>query len=284
MFAPGHHLYRSPDGSWRYSAPGDVFVRIGGADHLLTLVQQIEAGIEVTVPEADRAALARVRAALTERGVLAGQDRAGRNPAGQDPIGQELADWTVHIEDDSPVAGALLELLGGVRATVGRVDEGVVASSDVVVSCAQWLPDSRWRQLDSWCTAHATPWHGCYSEGDTFVLGPLSIPGRTASYRDTRGRRLAAAALPDELTAYWAYLDSDAARPPARFSPAAISVLAGLLAADLLALMAGRVVPSEGHQLVINLATTSIRRHPVLRLPDLAAEVGGVPELAVNPA
>lgn len=277
VFAPGHHLYRGADGSWRYSAPGDVFVRIGGADHLLALVQQIEAGTAtVTVPGADRAALARVTAALIERGVLAGQD----------PAPQDLAEWTVHVEDGSPVAGALLGLLEGVgplegvRATVGPVDEGVVASCDVVVSCAQWLPDRHWRQLDSWCTAHATPWHGCYAEGDTFVLGPLSIPGRTASYRDTRGRRLAAAALPDELTAYWAYLDSGAPRPPARFSPAAVSVLAGLLATDLLALMAGRAIPSEGHQLVVDLTTTSIRRHPVLPLPELAGDRA----LAVNPA
>ncbi|SBW22571.1 TOMM precursor leader peptide-binding protein [Protofrankia symbiont of Coriaria ruscifolia] len=265
MFAPGHHLYRSVDGSWRYSAPGDVFVRIGGDDRLLTLVQQLEAGVPgVSVPEADRVGVERIIAALTERGVLVDPDHSLPVPAG----------WKVHIEGDDPIPEKLLELLDEAECTVGCVDEHVVARSDVIVSCAQWLPDARWRQLDSWCTEHRTPWHGCHAEGATFVIGPLSIPGRTASYRDTRGRRLAAAALPDELIAHWAYLDSDAVKPAVRFTPAAVSVLAGLLAADLLALAAGTGVPSEGHQLVIDLATLSITRHRVLPLP----------ELAINPA
>ncbi len=272
MFAPGHHLYRGADGSWRYSAPGDVFVRIGGDDRLLTLVQGIEAGSSgVVVPAADRAAVSHVSAALTERGVLRGP--------GQVPAAQVPPAWKVQIEGDGPATERLVELLvellvnaDGVtmECAVGPLDEAAVAGNQVVVSCAQWLPDDRWRTLDRWCADHSTPWHGCYAEGDGFVVGPLSIPGRTASYRDTRGRRLAAAALPDELRAHWAYLDSDAPRPVARFPRTAVAVLAGLLAADLLALAAGDAVPSEGHQLVVDPRAASISRHPVLPLPDLA--------------
>ncbi|MCK9921752.1 hypothetical protein MXD61_07590 [Frankia sp. AgPm24] len=282
MLAPGHHLYRGADGSWRYSAPGDVFVRIGGDDRLLTLVQGVEAGLSgVVVPAADRTAVSHVSAALTARGVLRAPDRVAA--AQVPPV------WKVWIEGDGPATERLVDLLvelldsvdGApgrdanavrVQCTVGALDEAVVAGSQVVVSCAQWLPDDRWRTLDRWCADHGTPWHGCYAEGDGFVVGPLSIPGRTASYRDTRGRRLAAAALPDELRAHWAYLDSDAPRPAARFPRTAVAVLAGLLAADLLALAAGTIVPSEGHQLVVNPRAASINRHPVLPLPDLAGD------------
>ncbi len=279
MFAPGHHLYRSVDGSWRYSAPGDLFVRIGGDDRLLGLVQQLEAGIPgVTIPAADRVGVERIIAALTERGVLEAHipgpvaDPDHTAPIRSVPIRSVPipSGRKVHVEGDGPLVGRLLELLDEAACTVGPADEDAVARSDVVVSCAQWLPDSRWCQLDSWCTAHRTPWHGCHGEGDTFVLGPLSIPGRTASYRDTRGRRLAAAAIPDELIAHWAYLDSDTVKPVVRCTPAAVSVLAGLLAADLLALAAGTAIPSQGYQLVVDLATFSITRHPVLPLPDLA--------------
>ncbi|WP_462203149.1 TOMM precursor leader peptide-binding protein [Frankia sp. CcWB3] len=265
VFAPGHHLYRAADGSWRYSAPGNVFVRIGGEDRLLALVRDVAAGAtQLPLPDVDRPAVERMTAALTDRGVFVGPGRVGTVPAG----------WKVRLDGDSPVVGKLTELLGDlledVECTVGPADEAAVAGSDVVVSCARWLPDSHWCRLDQWCAAHHTPWHGCYAEGDTFVVGPLSMPGRTACYQDTRGRRLAAAALPDELIAHWAYLDSDTVKPPAPFTPAATAVLAGLLAADLRALAAGSAVPSEGHQLVVDLTTASISRHPVLPLPNLA--------------
>ncbi|WP_237703054.1 MULTISPECIES: hypothetical protein [Protofrankia] len=265
VLAPGHHLYRTADGSWRYSAPGDVFVRVGGDDRLLTLVQRLETGdTDVRVPVADQAGVERITAALAGRGVLTSAEQDAPVPSG----------WKVHVDGDGPLVDKLLELLGEARCGVGPVDEAAVADSDVVVSCARWLPDARWRQLDAWCARHRTPWHGCCAEGGTFVLGPLSIPGRTASYQDTRGRRLAAAALPDELIAHWAYLDSDAPRPAARFTPAAVSMLAGLLAADLLALASGGDIPSEGHQLVVDATTFAISRHRVLPLP----------VLAVNPA
>jgi hypothetical protein len=45
------------------------------------------------------------------------------------------------------------------------------------------------------------------------------------------------------------------------------SVLAGLLAADALAVLAGRTAPSEGHQVELDASTLVVRRHPVLPLP-----------------
>lgn len=261
MISPGHHVYRGPDGSWRYASPGDAFVRISGSGALLQRVRDVAYG---RPDPADRSAgsdgeLDGILAALTDRGVLA-------RPA--DPDGGGLVRRTIHVEGTNRVAETVAGLLGA-GVTRGPVDEGVVAGADVVVSCADWLPDTRWQQLDSWCAAHRTAWHGCYAEGTSLVLGPLSVPGRTASYRDTRGRRLAASGTPEELLALWAHLESDDPHPVAPWSAAGAAVVAGFLAADVLALLGGQSIPSEGHQLVLDPGTATLRRHPVLPLPVL---------------
>lgn len=251
MLAPGHHLYRGADGAWRYSAPGNVFVRITGDDELLS---------QVLNDEIHGSDIEAIRATLLERGVLA----TSEPPRIPD-------DWRLHVEGDGPIAKHLVELIGPQHCTIGVLDEQSIAATDAIVACGQWLPDQRWQQVDKWCSAHGTPWHRCYVEGTTFVLGPLSIPDRTASYHDTRGRILAAAPLPDELSAFWSYLDSGASAPTTMLTPEAISVTAGLLAADIRALATGMPVPSEGHQLMLDMSTATVTRHRVLPLPDLAA-------------
>ncbi len=280
MIAPGHHLYRGPDQRWRYSAPDDVFVRVGGDDHLLETLQRLEHtdrpdGAGNVLPAGDVELLDRMRAALTERGVVAGP---------VDPAAEPGRAWRVRVLGTGPVADALGRLLGdAVRTGDMHCDETTAATCEMLISCAAWLPDRDWQQIDYWCRRHGTPWHRCHWEGTKLVIGPLSVPGVTASYRDTRGRRLAAAGLPDELLAHWAYLDSDAPIPATPGDPTAAAVAAGLIAADVQAVRDGRPAPSAGHQLVFDPSSARLTRHPVLPLPRLAGTTPDRPPAPSRP-
>ncbi|MFE2248739.1 hypothetical protein [Streptomyces lavendulae] len=270
---PGHHLYPGPDGSWRHSSPDGRFTRIRGPHELLSAARKhaYGAAAPAVLDENGRALLD----ALHARGVLT---TAADGQAG-DPDG---APWNVHIEGDDPVAHAVAALLPPTACvTTGPLDEEAVRVADSLVSSAGWLPDARWQQIDGWCKRHSTAWHRCHVEGLRFVLGPLSVPGSTVGYADTRGRILAAADLPDELAAHWAYLDQGhaagvtGALPPVPWpGAAAAAVLAGLLIEDLLRLRTTGVPAARNVQLVVDPSTATVSRHLVLPLPVTA----GAPE------
>ncbi|MGW1274384.1 hypothetical protein [Streptomyces sp. NPDC002491] len=260
--APGHHLYEGPDAEWRLGAPDGRFTRIRGPKDLLAEARSRAYGATAEAP-CDGEALA-LDTALRQRGVLA--------VAGADDADTA---WAVHIEGGTPVGDAVARLLPSTaEVSVGPLGEAAVRSADVVVSCAGWLPDTHWRQVDAWCSKYGTPWHRCHAEGLRFVLGPLFVPGRSPGYADTRGRILAAADLPDELAAHWAYLDaghrdaSPYALPPVPWpSDAATAVIAGLLVEDLLRHRAFGAAAADGVQLVLDPATATLDRHRVLPLP-----------------
>ncbi|MFD4791149.1 hypothetical protein ACFWN1_29710 [Streptomyces sp. NPDC058459] len=257
--APGHHLYAAPDGSWRHSTPDGRFTRIRGPRELLAAAQrfaygrggeQVDPGLESEHGQA-------LLAALGERGTLA-------TPREQPAPGA----LSVHIEGDNPVAHAVAALLpSGTRVATGPVDEDAVRAADTVVCCAGWLPDAHWRRVDAWCALHSTAWHRCHAEGLRFVLGPMTVPGRTVSYADTRGRLLAAADLPAELAAHWAYLDGDTLPPVPWPGTGATAVLAGLLVEDVLRLHETGTPAGHDVQLVVDAATAAVERHRVLPLP-----------------
>ncbi|WP_055534933.1 hypothetical protein [Streptomyces graminilatus] len=261
--APGHHLYPGPDGSWRHSTPDGRFTRIRGPQELLTAAQRFvhradEGPVDPLLDSEHGQALL---AALGGRGALVGEagGAQGRSVQGGP---------SVHVEGDNPVAHAVVALLpAGTRIATGPVDEDAVRAADVVVCCAGWLPDAHWRRVDAWCASHSTAWHRCHAEGLRFVLGPMSVPGVTVSYGDTRGRLLAAADLPDELAAHWAYLDGDTLPPVPWPTPAATAVLAGLLVADVLRLHETGTPAGSDVQLVVDAATATVERHRVLPLP-----------------
>ncbi|MFD9334991.1 hypothetical protein ACFWBF_11385 [Streptomyces sp. NPDC060028] len=272
--ARGHHLYPGPDGSWRHSSPDGHFTRIRGPHELLSAAQKHVYGAAdpAEVDENGRA----LRAALHARGVLT-------TAADGQAADADTAPWSVHIEGDNPIAHAVAALLPPTaRLSTGPLDEEVIRAADSVVSCAGWLPDARWQQIDDWCKSHATTWHRCHAEGLRFVLGPLSVPGSTVGYADTRGRILAAAGLPDELAAHWAYLDhghaADAtgdALPPVPWpGPAAAAVLAGLLVEDLLRLRTTGTPAARNVQLVVDASTATVSQHLVLPLPVTAGAAG----------
>ncbi|MBM7790625.1 hypothetical protein [Tenggerimyces flavus] len=259
VISPGHHLYAGPDGTWRYAAPGDRFVRVGGPDGLLRDAQQILHGVRDSAGADDQ--LRRVLDGFRDRGLVAPRNRTLPRTV-----------RTIHVDGDNVVAALVAELLrphGDV--TTGLVDEGVVTHSDVLISCAGWLPDARWVAVDGWCRASGTAWHRLHFEGVSSVLGPMYVPGETASYVEVRGRRLAASGVAAELVAHWVYLDGTDPQPPVPWPDAAgASILAGLMARDVLSYLAGDPVPSTDRQLVVDLATAEISHHPVLPLPAVA--------------
>lgn len=264
--APGCHVYRVGRGEWRGAAPGDRFVRLSGPDGLLgRLRDHLYGAVD------DPAALAHASAlvgALDRRAMLAGPADPAEpaEPAGPGAVvprraGTGLSGRSVLIDGTGPVADAVaVALSAGNDVTRDRSDD-----VDLVVSCAGWLPDARWRRMDvelagvSWFRAHA--------EGSSYVLGPLDT-----SYVDVRSRRLAAAGLPDELVRYWAYLDSD---DPARPEPLVPdpSAVARLIVDEL----------NASDQLLVDVHTGRTERHPVLplprlRAPALPADAGAAPD------
>ncbi|MBB4915960.1 hypothetical protein [Streptosporangium saharense] len=245
--APGHHLYVGPDGTWRSCDENERFTRLTGRADLLERMRE-QAYLGGNAPD-----LEPLVTALRERGVL-----TDPSPGGGEPL-------RVCVRGEGPVAAETVRLLAG-TGTALAVDDP--ATADAVVECAGWLPDGHWLRLDD----DGAVRHRCHVEGRRLVVGPMTVPGRTASYRDLRGRRLAAAALPDELAGLWTYLDEGVAGtvplPPVPWpNPGAVAVAAGLLVNDLLTWWAGDLPATSGLQLVVDPASGRVERHPVLPLP-----------------
>ncbi|WP_432841999.1 hypothetical protein [Dactylosporangium sp. CA-092794] len=255
--AAGAHLYPGPDGAWRYHRPGDEFVRITAPEDLLVAAQRLLHGSAAgDRPEG----LDQLLAAFGERGLLAGTE-----------AGEPTALATVWVEGDNPIADQVSRLLHDeVRVLTGPADEGA-ARADLVISCAGWLPDARWRRLDRLCRERGIAWHMSYAEGRRWYVGPLAVPGVTAGYTDVRGRRLAAGGVPGELLAHWAYLDSAAAAPPVPWPNAgAAAIVAGLIVNDVLAWRDTGTAAAHGCQIGVDPGTGELTRHPVLPLPAMA--------------
>jgi hypothetical protein len=217
-----------------------------------------------------------------QRDAVAGTVRSGAEDPVYDELVKSLTDAgalskatsvasvvRVHLAGQAPVACLLAEMLTGpaCEVTSGPIDQDVVAVSDLVVSCASWLPDRAWSELAEMCRRHGTAWHGSYAEGSSVVVGPMWLPGQTASYLDVRGRRLAAAAAPDELRALWRHLEGAEHVPEARWDQPSAAVAAALIAADVQAWRADRPLPQRDTQVVFDLASGRFDRHPVIPLP-----------------
>ncbi|HKR48690.1 MAG TPA: hypothetical protein VJT72_03750 [Pseudonocardiaceae bacterium] len=175
----------------------------------------------------------------------------------------------VLIEGDTPITEFLAYLLKPYTSVVtGTITADVVSDFDIVISCAGWLSDHRWCVVDELCQSAGVSWHRCYAESRFWVLGPMSLPGRTASYADTRARILAATPHSEELRDHWRYLDAELYLPPVPWpSAGALALVAGLVASDVIAALSGNRIPSDGEQIVVDPLTSTIERHPVLPLP-----------------
>ncbi len=267
-----HHLYLGADGEWRLAGPADTFERLRMPAPLGKAVERLLSGRASHLVAATEAGgqerLDSVLRAFAERGLLVGGEGASS--------ATDTSARSVAVLGRCDVAVRVGELFGSVGHEVVRISGGLPDPTgfDALVCCVEWLPDRAWQHLDDRCLDAGLAWHRCYRETGTYVVGPLSIPGRTASYRDTRARRLAAAKLPGELAAAWRHLD-DAPPAPADADPATAAMIAGILVNDVLAFLGDRLIPTEGTQLVIDPSRMSVDRHPVLPLPAevLPAEV-----------
>ncbi len=289
LLAPGHLMYSGVDGVWRCALPDDRFLRLRGPEAVMRHARSVlhghggerpgpaagaaEAGLDAVDASGPSARLLEpFYAGLEARGLV-----VNGPPGGADILPAR----TVLVEGDgNPVAAMVAGLLQA-RVTVveGRLEletPGAMAEADVVISCAGWLPDARWLEVDRWCARAGVAWHRCHVEGTRVELGPMLIPGRTATYADTRARRLAASRVPDELRALWAYLDAAEGLPAVPWpDQGGVPIVAGLLVADVLAYLSGKPVPSLDHRLSV--AAPEITRHPVLPLPGPSGEAAPSP-------
>jgi hypothetical protein len=278
VLAPGHHLYPADDGAWRYSTPDGRFVRVTGDPVTLAAFQRVVHGVEAAGPEAadgvDPAAFTLLGELFAARGLLVGDTTAAA--ASEARVPRPVA--VIAVDGDVPVSGAVARLLEGAAQVIqGSVDEDAIREADILISCAGWLPDARWRRFDRWCAAHGTAWHRLHAEDVRFFLGPLTVPGQTASYEDLRGRRLAASGVADELLRHWAYLDDPAQVPPPVRWPddAGLAVLAGLLAHDVLTYLRAGTPAVRDSEIEVDVASARVAHHRVLPLPVTAAPVAG---------
>ncbi|WP_206795387.1 YcaO-like family protein [Amycolatopsis sp. MtRt-6] len=266
LSARGFFLYPVSDGDWRCVTPDGILIRLRVEDQVARQAQAALAG-------------AAGEPTGTARELLAGLARR----AGQRTTASGIATRTVFVETagpGNPVATALTTILDShVKIVHGTPESPLPSEAGLVVSCAGWLPDAHWRELDDRCAAEGVAWHRCHVEGGRIRLGPMTVPGGLR-YADVRARRLAASAAADELRLLWATLDAEPSLPEPRWpGPGSVTIAAGLLAADVLAYLEGRPVPGAAQEQEVD--GVEISRHPVLPLPASPASVpaGGVERL-----
>ncbi|QOC93438.1 hypothetical protein [Micromonospora craniellae] len=239
---------------------GDEFVVLELPEHQVAALSGLLVGERTGTDAAaafDDGELDAILAEMAAEGVIA----APVGPVPPQALGR------VRVLGDNAVATAVREHLAaaGARLLAGAELTG----TDVLVDCAGWLPDARWRALDRRCTEAAIAWHRCYGDATSFVVGPFTVPGVSATYRDTRARLLAATDVPDLPTALWAYLDTRGPDTPFPWpATPAIATVAALLAADVTAYLAGAQPPHLGIQSVFDLARHRWNHHQVLPLPE----------------
>ncbi|MCL6649204.1 MAG: hypothetical protein K6U89_12810 [Chloroflexi bacterium] len=253
---PGALLFPEQERTLLLRTASDDFIRVHGSPETLALFRAVASS--TLTPEhalaaaADPGELADLITACQREGVLLPR-----------PEPTSLPTVAVGVLDTNPLAEATAAVLTAAGLTVLP---GATADlpCDLLLSCAGWLPDSDWLALAERCLQLGRPWQMAYAEGDCWYIGPLLVPGITASYRDVRLRRLAAADRPEELLRCWQWL---AAERPAPTWPDAAgrAMLAGIIAQDILTWARGEPVASIQH--AVHLASLTIEHHPVLPLP-----------------
>ncbi|NJO81367.1 MAG: hypothetical protein HC828_00495 [Blastochloris sp.] len=269
----GYHLYPDANGVWLIATPDDRFIRLRVPPEQIAALLPVLDGHVAPCNLLQDAHAAPLIAVLEQFGK---QDLL---EAVMEPEGRKLPSGTALIIGANPLAVLVHDLLvqAGVHAQHEPRPVLPTTTSDILVSCADWLPDTHWLQLDAWCRAHDVAWHTCYAEGTRFYLGPLFVPGQAPSYSDARARRRAAAPFHDELLACWRYLEGVRVLPVRWPNQGGLAVLAGALVADVLAVLMQHHPPSLGYQRAFDPEDGTWQHHPVLPLPHpLMIEQGAV--------
>lgn len=161
-----------------------------------------------------------------------------------------------------------------VRVEIGDWPDPAV--HDVVVACADALPDDRWQDLDAFCEAAGLAWHRVHVDGPVVCVGPFTVAGVSAGHRDWRARRLAASRNPERLLGHWSRADQV---PGPRPGSETVATAAQLVVDDVLTHLRGEYAPGADHEVRVGGAT--LTRHRVLPLPgqnSVATATGTSPE------
>ncbi len=277
QLAVGTALFDTPDGRHIVGAPDGTYVELALNDADWASLRRVIAAApgEQTGPPTQ----GRVADALT---FLRGEGLLCPPPATATPGSAAPTAVRVHAVDDAASVGqALVALLRASTpahervdvtyssASLSRTEATVAAHSDagpatIVVACAAGLPDEAWTELDEQCSARGVAWHRCWSEGHTMWVGPFSVPGLSASYRDLRLRRLAASSWPDELEASW----RSEVRRIAPWTPSSAASVAAMIADDVLGYLgSGSVDATARSWRGFDPSTRTWHHHAVLPVP-----------------
>ena len=242
---PAHDIYRGTDGEWRISSPGDRFDRIELPDDVMTILSQA-----LTTPSGEKE---------VEPDLLALLDAFTAQGYARTPVTGGV-NGSVCLRGES----AYMRLASHLLVSAGVPIVGENEDPVITVFGQLNLDDAAMLRADTCCSRSGVAAHRAFAEGGHWFVGPVTLPGRTATYADYRGRRLAACDVPEELLQYWQAL---AALPPRHPAPGTAALIAGFLAADVLSFLAGEEPPTAGYQIEIDPETIEIMRHPVLPLP-----------------
>ncbi len=259
----GYHLYPDDHGAWLIATPDDRFIR------LRVPPEQIAALLPVLDGQVAPCDVLQDEHATPLIAVLEQFGKQGLLEPVMEPNGRNSPRGTALIVGANPLAALVHDLLLQEGVHVDHEPRSVLPTTtpQILISCADWLPDTYWLQLDAWCRAHRVAWHTCYAEGTRFYLGPIFIPGKSPSYTDARARRRAAAPFHDELLACWRYLEGVRV-PPVRWpNRGGLAMLAGALVADVIAVLMHDRPPSLGYQRVFDPENSMWQQHPILPLP-----------------
>ncbi|GIH23619.1 hypothetical protein Aph01nite_19290 [Acrocarpospora phusangensis] len=161
--------------------------------------------------------------------------------------------------------GPLFEAVGLLLGQTGLIIDDEDAAVRIAVS--PWLRDGWFRRLDAEARDAGTALHLGFAEGRRWYAGPFWTGPATASYEDLRVRRLAASPWPEELAAYWAWLDSGGAPETGPEHGVGAHVAAALIVSDVRAYLHGGQAPGTGVQAGFDPGTGLLRRHLVLPVP-----------------
>lgn len=241
-----HDIYPASDGAWRVSSPGDRFDRIELPFALAATVARILTGREESGdwgPE---------MAAIIDAFVDAGYAESRAQPVRRAT--------SVCCFGDASYLTLVTDLLQKAGATVTPAP-----GADGIWLFGQLnLDDEQMVRWDAWAEEAGVVRHRAFFEGGRWFIGPMTEPGRTATYADYRLRRLAACDVPNELAEYWRALPALCQREP---SAGVAALIAGFLVGDVLAVLGGSRPPTAGFQIELDPETLQTTWHPVLPLP-----------------
>jgi molybdopterin-synthase adenylyltransferase len=187
------------------------------------------------------------------RQVLYGPDDVGR------PKAERAAAWLRRFDPEIRVRSVR-------RRVAGAADlRGLLDGVDVVVQTADWPPYTIMRWVADACGDARVPYVVGGQRPPVLKVGPTFVPGRSACFRCQETALERAYPLYRELSEL-----RDARSTRATTLGPASGIVGTLIGAEVMHLLLGRPVATEGRSLILDLRTLATRWEAVERLPDCA--------------